>query len=114
MFTLFVTLEVRPGQREVFLDAISTNAAASVREETGCLGFDVLELEGAANRFAFYETYTDREAFEVGHRKAPHFLAWRKVADQVVVPGSQVNTFGHALVTETSPVPAITSTGGSA
>lgn len=112
MFTLLVTLQVRSGQREVFLDAIAANAAASVRNEPGCLGFDVIDLD--QDRFAFYETYTDRDAFEVGHRQAPHFLAWRKVADQVVVPGSQVNTFGHTVLSENSASAAIAAAGGAA
>lgn len=97
MYVLWVTLQVQPEHRQEFLAAITANAAASVRDEPGCLAFDVIELDGTANRFAFYETYTDREAFAVGHQQAPHFLRWREVAARVLVPGSQVNTFGHVV-----------------
>ena len=102
MYVLWVTLQVQPEHREEFLDAITANAAASVRDEPGCLGFDVIELDAAENRFAFYETYTDREAFEVGHKQAPHFQAWRQVAAKVLVPGTQVNTFGDVVAAESS------------
>lgn len=97
MYVLWVTLQVQPENRQEFLDAITANAAASVRNEPGCLGFDVIELDRQENRFAFYETYTAREAFEIGHKQAPHFLAWREVAAKVLVPGSQVNTFGDVV-----------------
>lgn len=100
MYTLWVTLQVRSDQREVFLEAIRANAAASVRDEPGCLGFDVIELAGGDNRFAFYERYVDADAFQVGHKGSAHFAEWRRVAERVVVPGSQVNTFGEIVATE--------------
>ena len=43
MYTLFVSLQVRPEKRDRFLAAIAENAAASVRDEPGCLRFDVME-----------------------------------------------------------------------
>lgn len=115
MFALYVTLQVRPQGRADFLAAIEKNARASVSDEPGCLGFDVLELDAAQNRFAFYELYADEDAFQVAHRQAPHFLAWRGVADKVLVPGSQVNTVGTTLVSlrEPATAPAPTSSGGS-
>ena len=95
MFSLVVQFEVRPEQREEFLTAIRTNAEASVRDEPGCLRFDVCSVEDDENRFVFYELYTDAEAFQA-HRGTPHFAAWRAVADRVV--GSQVNIRGEVLV----------------
>ena len=100
MYVLWVTLQVQPEHREEFLDAITANAAASVRDEPGCLGFDVLEIDCGENRFAFYEKYADAEAFHTGHKDAPHFAQWRAVAAKVVVPGSQVNTFGDVVTSE--------------
>ena len=32
-----------------------------------------------------------------GHRTTPHFAAWRRAADEHVMPGSQVNTFADRL-----------------
>jgi quinol monooxygenase YgiN len=48
-------------------------------------------VEGDENRFVLYELYDDAEAFEA-HKRAPHFAAWRRVADRVLA--SQVNTRG--------------------
>ena len=94
MFSLTVQLEVRPEAREEFLTAITSNAGASVRDEPGCHRFDVSEVEGDENRFVLYELYDDAEAFEA-HKRAPHFAAWRRVADRVLT--SQVNTRGSVV-----------------
>ncbi|WP_448616480.1 putative quinol monooxygenase [Modestobacter sp. URMC 112] len=92
MFALWVTVQVLPDKREVFLEAISTAAASALRDEPGCLTFDVLELDADEQRFGFYEKYRDEAAWADEHRSSPHFKAWRAVADQVLVPGSQVRT----------------------
>ena len=94
MFSLMVQLEVRPEDRDEFLAAITTNAAASVRDEPGCHRFDVTAVEGDDNRFVLYELYDDAEAFEA-HKRAPHFAAWRQVADRVLT--SQMNTRGTVV-----------------
>ena len=96
MFSLVVQLEVRPGSREEFLAGMTANAQASVRDEPGCLRFDVCSVEGDENRFVLYELYADAEAF-AAHKTTPHFAQWRTVAEQVVV--GQVNTSGSLLVT---------------
>ena len=94
MFSLIVHLQVDPARRDEFLDAIRANAEASVRDEPGCHRFDVSAVEGDDTRFVLYELYDDAEAFEA-HKRAPHFAAWRQVADRVLV--SQVNTRGTLL-----------------
>ncbi|MCV2488144.1 antibiotic biosynthesis monooxygenase [Geodermatophilus sp. YIM 151500] len=98
MFSLTVQLEVRPEGREEFLAAITTNAEASVRDEPGCHRFDVCAVEGDGTRFVLHELYDDAEAFEA-HKRAPHFAAWRRVADRVLA--SQVNTRGTLIAAGT-------------
>lgn len=101
MYSLWVTLEITPEGREEFLEAIAINARASVRDEEGCYRFDVIELGAGTNRFAFYEVYRDEAAFELEHKKAPHYFTYRDVSMRVVVPGSQVNVSGELLKTFT-------------
>ena len=103
MFSLMVQMEVRPGRREEFLAGIAANAEASVREEPGCLRFDVCSVDSDENRFVLYELYADADAF-AAHKAAPHFAEWRAVAEQVLV--GQVNTPGELLATHTSEEPA--------
>ena len=99
MFSLVVQMTVRPGRREEFLAGMAANAEASVRDEPGCLRFDVCSVERDENRFLLYELYRDAEAF-AAHKAAPHFAQWRTVAEQVLE--GQVNTTGELLYTHTS------------
>ena len=98
MFSLVVQMEVRPGRREEFLAGMAANAEASVRDEPGCLRFDICSVDGDEHRFVLYELYTDADAF-TAHKSAPHFAHWRTVAEQVLV--GQVNTPGSLLVSHT-------------
>ena len=99
MFSLMVQMEVRPGLRAEFLAGMAANAEASVRDEPGCLRFDVCSVDGDEHRFVLYELYADAEAF-AAHKASPHFARWREIAEQVLA--GQVNTPGELLVTYTS------------
>ena len=99
MFSLVVQMEVRLGRREEFLAGMAANAEASVRDEPGCLRFDVCSVEADDHRFVLYELYTDAEAF-AAHKASPHFARWRQIAEQAVA--GQVNTAGELLVTHTT------------
>ena len=103
MFSLVVQMQVRPGRREEFLAGIAANAEASVRDEPGCLRFDVSAVDGDQDRFLLYELYTDAAAFEA-HKRAPHFAQWRAIAAEVLA--GQVNTPGSLLVSHTAEVAA--------
>ncbi len=97
MYTLFVTLDVHPDKVDQFVDAMTVNAAASLRDEPGCLAFDVHQDAETPTRFHLYEIYVDEEAFQVGHRGAPHYARWQEIAKEVVVPGSHTNTFARPV-----------------
>ena len=101
MFSLVVQMEVRPEHREEFLAGMAANAEAAVRDEPGCLRFDVSSVAADPNRFFLYELYADAAAFEA-HKASPHFAQWRRIAERVLVPGGQVNTPGSLLVTHTT------------
>lgn len=76
LFGLTVTLRLHPGQAPAFLPLMRANAAASLRDETGCLRFDVLLPEGGNGDEVFlYEVYTDAKAFDL-HLASPHFIAF--------------------------------------
>lgn len=98
MLNLLVSVKVRADKREKFLAAITENAQSSVRDEPGCCQFDVFEDENEPNHFFYYERYTDRAAFDV-HKTSAHFAVWRSIAEDVLVPSSQHNTFGTSVTT---------------
>jgi (4S)-4-hydroxy-5-phosphonooxypentane-2,3-dione isomerase len=95
--SLVISIRVRPGCRGAFLSGISRNAASALREEPGCLRFDVVGVPGDHDAFWVYEVFAD-EAALAGHRLTPHFLAWQKEKAGLVVPGSQVDRLGPLLV----------------
>jgi len=99
MFSLVVQMTVRPGRREAFLAGMAANAEASVRDEPGCLRFDICSVASDGNRFLLYELYADAEAF-AAHKESPHFAQWREIAEQVLE--GQVNTPGSLLFTHTA------------
>ncbi len=97
MYTLFVTLDVHADRLDEFVDAITTNAAASLRDEPGCLAFDIHQDAETPTRFYLYEIYADEDAFQSGHRGAPHYARWQEAAAELVVAGSHRNTFARPV-----------------
>ncbi|WP_217576787.1 putative quinol monooxygenase [Streptomyces sp. GbtcB7] len=93
MFTVIVSLQVRPEKTDRFLAAIRANSRATRRDEPGCLRFDVHRSTDDPQRFLLYELYRDEKAFREEHRAAPHYPAWRAAAAECVVDGGHVNTF---------------------
>ena len=64
MFVVTVDFRSAPDKATDFLAALRENAAASVRDEPGCLRFDVCTDPDDPTRVFLYEIYTDAAAFE--------------------------------------------------
>jgi quinol monooxygenase YgiN len=97
MIALVVSLRVRPGHRDQFLEAIETQARSSFDDEPGCVYFDVSCDRADDHHFQLYEVYADEAAIEA-HRQTDHFLSWRRAAARHVVPDSQVNVLADRLI----------------
>lgn len=93
MYALIVSLRVKPGMVDQFVEAIGENSRASRRDERGCLRFDVHRDVDDPNHFLLYELYADERAFTEAHRGAPHYQTWRAAVAELLEPGGQVNTF---------------------
>lgn len=85
MFCIWVTLRIEPARRAEFLAAITEDAVCSVRDEPGCVGFDVIELDADQGRYALYERYVDELAFSRDHTNSPHYAVYRVVAEELVL-----------------------------
>lgn len=96
---LVISIRTLPGRREAFLRGISRNAAHALRDEPGCLRFDVIGDPADENAFWVYEVFADTDAL-AAHRRAPHFLVWQDEKAELVVPGSQVDRLGSLLLSE--------------
>ena len=103
MFTVMVTLTVKPDHLGEFIEGIRINAEASLRDEPGCLRFDVHRSAERGNVFHLYEIYSDEDAFYQAHRQAPHYAAWRAVAERCLEQNGQLNTFAKPAFPEDIP-----------
>jgi len=83
MYALVVPLKVKLEMREKFLAAALDDSICSVRDEPGCLRFDVLQDNTDPNKFFFYEVYLDENAVKA-HQASAHYARWRAVAGEVL------------------------------
>lgn len=85
MLIVLVSVQVVPGRMREFLDASSTNAAAS-RAEPGVVRFDVLQNAENPDHTVLIEVYRDAAA-AAAHKETAHYAVWRDtVADMMATP----------------------------
>ncbi|WP_434456594.1 antibiotic biosynthesis monooxygenase [Stutzerimonas urumqiensis] len=96
MYSILLKTRLKPGSREAFLSAMRTNVAASVRDEPGCLCFDVLLDRSDENLVWLYEVYVDEAALDA-HMQTAHFLASRPQVEPLIV-GQEVIEADVALL----------------
>jgi len=95
MYAVTVTFEIAPDQMAQFLPLMKTNAATSLKQEEGCLQFDICTDPDRPNQLFLYELYTDEAAFK-SHLASDHFKAFdAEVANMVV--GKDVRLFRDVL-----------------
>ncbi len=94
MYVILAALQVKPGYKEEFIEAMLGDAKGSFNNEPGCLRFDLIQDAGDENRVWLYEVYKDEAAFQY-HTKQPHFTdlverlkVWRDEAPQGAARGS--------------------------
>ena len=77
MILIVLKIQIRPDRRDVWLERI-TGYTKAVREEPGCLSFDVYEAIDAPNEFSIVEGFASKAAGEA-HVQTDHFkdfLVW--------------------------------------
>lgn len=75
MIAVFVTIQIKPGFKDRFMDALFDDARGSINNEPECYRFDILQDDEDPNRIHLYEVYEDEDAV-AAHRAAPHFTKW--------------------------------------
>jgi quinol monooxygenase YgiN len=75
----------RAGREEAIKAEILKNIP-KVRQEKGCLRYDLHVLKSGGDKFLFYEIWADKAAFEA-HVAAPHMAVYReKTRDLLAAP----------------------------
>jgi len=83
MYAVVVSIKIKPEMREKFLAAALDDSTCSLRDEPGCLRFDVLQDNADPNHYFFYEVYRDENAFKA-HQASAHYPRWRAAAAEVL------------------------------
>lgn len=83
MQAIFVTVKIKPELRQRFLEVIEDDATASVRDEPGCLRFEVLQDASDPETYYFFEVYRDEAAIQA-HRETPHFARWNAASQELL------------------------------
>lgn len=84
MYVIAVNFEIEQARLDEFLPLMKANAAASVRDESGCRQFDVCQDPEAPHHIFLYEVYDDRAAFEA-HLGSAHFKAFDAATADMLV-----------------------------
>ncbi len=72
MYVILSPIQIKREHREEFMKAIVEDAQMSVKNEPGCLRFDIVQDANHMDRVWLYEVYKDKAAFDA-HLQAPHF-----------------------------------------
>jgi len=83
VYAIWVSVKIKPERREQFLSVIEDDSICSVRDEPGCVRFDVLQDNADPDHYYFYEVYHDEAAFKA-HTRTPHLARWRAAAAECV------------------------------
>ena len=84
MLVVCVEFEIEPGQTDLFMTAVRTNAEQSFSQEAGCQQFDVCQDRHFPNSVFLYEVYDDEAAFET-HKLTQHYGAFNQAIVGMVV-----------------------------
>ena len=76
MFSIFVTINIKPAHTEEFEEASLGDAQGATRDEPGCFRFDMHQDAEIPSRYYLHEVYRDEAAFQA-HLETPHFTKWR-------------------------------------
>ncbi|TNE34870.1 MAG: antibiotic biosynthesis monooxygenase [Alphaproteobacteria bacterium] len=74
-YVITARFDVKPGFEAAFMTEMKQQAEDTVREEAGCLYFDVCTAADNPASIFLYEIYADEAAFEA-HLKTPYFTAF--------------------------------------
>ena len=97
MYVIVAPIQIKEGYKERFVEAMLDDARGSVRDEPGCLRFDVVQDGGDSNRIWLYEVYVDEAAFEA-HLKTPHFIKWRDTVKDWLADGPEGAGKGSGII----------------
>jgi autoinducer 2-degrading protein len=95
MFAVFVTFDVKPDFRDVFVKRMHQQAEDSLEKEKDCGIFEVWLDSKTPNRVQLYEVYMDAAAFDI-HLQSAHFKDFDATIGEMIV-SKTISTFDQKL-----------------
>ena len=71
LIALVVTINIKPGFKDQFMESMLGDARGSNNDEPGCLRFDVLQDNEDENRLHLFEVYQDEAAVDAHRKRSP-------------------------------------------
>lgn len=87
--SLFVTIEVKPGTRDKFVEIATAHRGRVLGREPGCHHFDVLVQDDNPNQVCLYEIYDDQAALDL-HVGTDYMAAYREQTADITVGRERV------------------------
>ena len=87
--SLFVTMTLKQGTRDKFVDIATGHRGRVVEREPGCHRFDILLPEEEENQVCLYEVYADQAAFDL-HVGTDYMAAYREQTADMVMGRNRV------------------------
>ena len=97
MYVIIAPIKIKEGYKERFVEAMLDDAKGSVRDEPGCLRFDVIQDGDDPNMIWLYEVYVDEAAFQA-HIQTPHFIKWRETVKDWFADGPKGAARGSSVI----------------
>lgn len=96
-YVVLVTFEVRNELLKEFHEIMAVDASQT-RKESGCLRFDLFQVQGTETKFCLYEAYVN-EAAAKEHAQTDHYKMWNvfKTSKGGVVEGSYNKVIANSL-----------------
>ena len=102
MFVITASFQIQPAHLPAFIAASLEDARGSVRDEPGCVRFDVVQDTADETRFLFFEVYQDEAAF-AHHLTTPHFQRWNEAVTAWLMAPAVVTRGRTLFLTEEAP-----------
>lgn len=82
-YAVCVTFDIHEDQVDAFMPFMIKNAQTSLKDEDGCLQFDVLTDPSRPSEVFLYELYVSANAFQV-HLASDHFQAFDAAVSSMI------------------------------
>ncbi|PKN42117.1 MAG: antibiotic biosynthesis monooxygenase [Deltaproteobacteria bacterium HGW-Deltaproteobacteria-18] len=94
MFAVIVKVHIKPQHKTMFIEEMLADGRGSVKNESDCLLFNIIQDHEDENLLHLYEVYQSADAFEA-HKATPHFVRWVETTKDWLAKPLEIATGSH-------------------